>query len=234
MVKPGTGDGAGDRPVAADGPRPQEGPDLPQLRRQQQVRRLRRLPGRLDVQAVRAGRGASQQGLPASTSFNSPAQVHIPQNEFADCDGQHSASTDTWEPHNSTDDGYFNMYTGHPALGEHLLRPAGEEDRAVRALSRWPSRWASSSTDPRTELVPSFTLGVADVSPLEMAGAYATVAARGQYCDPQPGDQDPEQLRQGVQGLPAAVPAGDAQDTADTINDILHGVSAAGRVRRSR
>ena len=39
---------------------------------------------------------------------------------------------------------------------------------------------------PRSERVPSFTLGVADVSPLEMAGAYATVAARGKYCAAQP------------------------------------------------
>ena len=46
----------GDRPVAADGPQREEGRDLPQLRRADEVRRLRRLPGRLDVQAVRARR----------------------------------------------------------------------------------------------------------------------------------------------------------------------------------
>ena len=32
-------------------------------------------------------------------------------------------------------------------------------------------------------MVPSFTLGVADVSPLEMAEAYATFANRGVHCD---------------------------------------------------
>ena len=35
---------------------------------------------------------ALEQGLPASTSFNSPAQVHIPQNEFADCDGPYPST----------------------------------------------------------------------------------------------------------------------------------------------
>ena len=32
----------------------------------------------------------------------------------------------------------------------------------------------------------AFTLGVADTTPLEMAGAYATVAADGMYCQPLP------------------------------------------------
>ena len=34
--------------------------------------------------------------------------------------------------------------------------------------------------------MPSFTLGVADASPLEMAEAYATFAARGLHCDSRP------------------------------------------------
>ncbi len=54
----------GPRPVPPDGPRPQEGRDLPQLHRPQAVRRLRRLPGRVDVQGVRA-RGGDPEGHPA-------------------------------------------------------------------------------------------------------------------------------------------------------------------------
>ena len=34
--------------------------------------------------------------------------------------------------------------------------------------------------------MPTFTLGVADVSPLEMAEAYATFAGRGLHCDARP------------------------------------------------
>ena len=36
------------------------------------------------------------------------------------------------------------------------------------------------------ERVPTFTLGVANASPLEMAEAYATFAARGMHCKSQP------------------------------------------------
>jgi membrane peptidoglycan carboxypeptidase len=38
--------------------------------------------------------------------------------------------------------------------------------------------------DGRTAEVPSFTLGSADVSPLTLANAYATVSAHGVYCEP--------------------------------------------------
>ena len=38
-------------------------------------------------------------------------------------------------------------------------------------------------TDPNRERVPSFTLGVAETSPLEMAEAYATFGGRGLHCD---------------------------------------------------
>jgi membrane peptidoglycan carboxypeptidase len=71
-------------------------------------------------------------------------------------------------------------------------------------------------------------LGVAGVSPLEMAGAYATFAAHGEHCVNRPVTQIlnsdgkvfkdyPRQCRQVMQ-----------ESTADTVNDILHGVLAPG------
>ena len=79
-------------------------------------------------------------------------------------------------------------------------------------------------TDPTSERVPTFTLGVADVSPLEMASAYATVAARGESCEAHPVTtilnsdgkvfkKYPQRCRQVMQ-----------ERSADTINDILRGV----------
>ena len=83
-------------------------------------------------------------------------------------------------------------------------------------------------TDPTNERVPSFTLGVADVSPLEMAEAYATFAARGQHCDSRPvtsiedanGNLLKEYGPSCTQVLTNAV--------ADTVNDILKGVLEPG------
>ncbi len=58
----------------------------------------------------------------------------------------------------------------HRADGSPLLRGVGK-----------PS---SAAYQPPADDLPSFTLGVIDVSPMTMAAAYATVAARGVYCAP--------------------------------------------------
>ena len=78
---------------------------------------------------------------------------------------------------------------------------------------------------------PPFTLGVVDTSPLEMAEAYATFAARGQHCASRPvtaiedsaGNLLKEYPAQCTQVLPTAA--------ADAVNDILQGVTGARRVR---
>jgi membrane peptidoglycan carboxypeptidase len=84
--------------------------------------------------------------------------------------------------------------------------------------------------------IPSFTLGAIYVSPMSMAAAYASVAARGKYCSPQAiariqvissGQQLPVQAAQCHQAMPTGV--------ADAANYILQGVlnvpgaTAAGR-----
>ncbi len=76
--------------------------------------------------------------------------------------------------------------------------------------------------------MPTFTLGVANASPLEMAEAYATFAARGLHCDSQPvteiqdsaGTLLKEYLPNCTQVLPQA--------TADAVNDVLRGVQEPG------
>ncbi len=75
---------------------------------------------------------AITQGIPLSTRINAPQTVSIPESRYRTCDGYlHSA--DTWNPQNSTGVGTFNLYTGHPAVGEHLLRPARGAHGPVRA-----------------------------------------------------------------------------------------------------
>ena len=72
----------------------------------------------------------------------------------------------------------------HPAVGEHLLRPARAAHRALRAGQARPQAWAWTS--PSDQIYPPFTLGVTNTDPLTMAGAYATFAARGLHCDSRP------------------------------------------------
>ena len=75
---------------------------------------------------------------------------------------------------------------------------------------------------------PSFTLGSVNVSPLSMAAAYATVAARGMYCSPVAIDKIVS-----VSGGSLAVPVADchraiSSDVADAVNYILQGVLTTG------
>ena len=76
--------------------------------------------------------------------------------------------------------------------------------------------------------IPSFTLGSVNVSPLSMASAYATVAARGMYCSP---------IAIGKiisgNGHSLAVPSANchralSSDVADAVNYILQGVLTTG------
>jgi len=94
------------------------------------------------------------------------------------------------------------------ADGTSLLSPDGVQDSA--------------------DNIPSFTLGSVNVSPLSMAAAYATVAARGVYCSPiaiekivtSVGGSAPVPSANCHQAIPATV--------ADAVNYILQGVLTTG------
>jgi membrane peptidoglycan carboxypeptidase len=94
------------------------------------------------------------------------------------------------------------------ADGTSLLKPDGGQDSA--------------------DNIPSFTLGSVNVSPLSMAAAYATVAARGTYCTP----LAIEKITTDTGSL-LSVPSANCHqaispDVADAVNYILQGVLTTG------
>ena len=232
MVEPGTGEVLGISQSRPMGREREEGRDVPQLRRGQQVRRLGRLPGRLDLQDLRAGGRTRAGAAQPRPKFKSPAQVHIPQNDFTDCDGPYPV-TSTWTPAQLHQQRHpVRHVQGHAALGEHLLRPARAQDRPVRALRPRQGRWASTSPTPTGSGSPPSRSVSPSVSPLEMAGAYATVAARGEHCDDRPVTQILNSRRQALQEVPAEVQAGDPAPTPRTPSTTsCKGVMAPGRLR---
>ena len=175
---------------------------------------------------------ALEQGKPASTTFNSPAEMSIPQNEFPDCNGPYS-TYGPWVVHNSTSSGTFNMYGG---LQNSVNTYFAQLEKATGLCDPFNLAkkmgldlpYPEGDKNHRAQRVPTFTLGVTDVSPLEMAGAYATVAARGIFCEPRPVTaiynadgklfkKYPKNCRRVLQ-----------ESTADTINDILKGLMTHG------
>jgi membrane peptidoglycan carboxypeptidase len=169
---------------------------------------------------------ALEQGLPPETAYYAPGQVHIPQNEFRTCNGPYT-SFDTWDPHNSTGNGTKTMYTG---MQESVNTYFAQLERATGLCMPYQlaKKLGVQLTDPDHEQVPSFTLGVADVSPLEMAGAYATMAARGKYCAARPVTEIDNSQGDVFKKYPPACKQVVSRTTADRVNDILRGVMEGG------
>ena len=169
---------------------------------------------------------ALEQGLPTSTRFRSPNTLSIPQNEFENCDGPYSVYS-PWVVHNSTGEGTFDMYKGTQLSVNTYFAQLEKKTGLCKpyALAR---SMGVQLDDPDHERVPSFTLGIADVSPLEMAGAYATVAARGLHCDSRPVTRILNSEGRVFKTYPKKCQQVMQENTADTVNDILRGVMQSG------
>jgi membrane peptidoglycan carboxypeptidase len=72
--------------------------------------------------------------------------------------------------------------------------------------------------------IPSFTLGSVNVSPLSMAAAYATVAARGMYCAPTAILKITDNTGKNMKPPPAGCHRAFSAEVADAVNYILQGV----------
>ncbi len=169
---------------------------------------------------------ALEQGLSPSTSFNSPPRMDIPQNEFMTCNGPYPVRA-PWSVSNSTGSGTFNMYRGT----QHSVNTYFAQLEKKTGLCKpydLARKMGVELTDPDHERVPSFVLGVANVSPLEMAGAYATLAARGKHCDTRPVTEIRNSEGKIFKAYPAQCQQVIQENTADTINDILRGVMLPG------
>ncbi len=170
---------------------------------------------------------ALEQGMSPYTSISSPAQVSLAMNKFMLCNDQPYSSYDTWEPRNSTSSGTMNMYSG-TQLSVNTFFAQLEQRTGICDPYRLATEMGVQLTNPKHEMVPSFTLGVADVSPLEMAEAYATFGARGLACKARPVTRILNPDGSVFKNYPKSCSQVMEQDTADRINDILRGVMAPG------
>jgi membrane peptidoglycan carboxypeptidase len=165
-------------------------------------------------------------GFPLHQRISSPPQKDIPESSFKGCPGD-GPRVGVWQVHNSTSSGVMDAYSGTRESVNTFFAQLEE----VTGLCN-PYKLAKSMgvelTDPKGERVPSFTLGIASVSPLEMAEAYATVAARGLHCDARPVTEIVDEHGKPVKQYGSSCQQVMAQGTADAVNDILRGVQEPG------
>ena len=178
---------------------------------------------------------ALRQGFPLDLSLYSP-QTYTSK-VFQKCSG-----CGPYEPQNAGDSeaGTFDMSTGtHVSVNTYyvqLLERTGVEGPASLAESMGVRQFAGGRPSAPLNRGGSFVLGGNDVSPLAMAGAYATFAARGLYCPPRAVASITD-----ASGAELALPAQKCsqvleQPVADTVNSVLRGVvtgSTSGRTGRS-
>ncbi|MET0425627.1 MAG: transglycosylase domain-containing protein [Actinoplanes sp.] len=134
---------------------------------------------------------ALEAGMPLSTGFDSPSKLvtEWPDSGPDSCAGQYcpgNANPSWMDGYRTMWDGFgrsVNTYFVHleeqvgPAAAVAMAKKLG-----ISFRSPADARMAGTSADGWG----SFTLGVIDTTPLELASAYATLAADGTYCAPVP------------------------------------------------
>ncbi len=173
---------------------------------------------------------ALEDGIPASKSYNSPQTMRIPTGTYFDCDGN---GTGQWEVKNSTGAGGFNMVTGlRRSVNTYFAQL--ERDAGLCETVKMAKKMGIPTAEPDVDkgspgsYIPSFTLGPIDVSPLDMAAAYATPAAGGMYCEPAPVAEILDRSGKTIKKYKPECKRAMSKKTAATVNAILVGLQQPG------
>ncbi|WP_433229048.1 transglycosylase domain-containing protein [Micromonospora sp. CA-248260] len=122
-------------------------------------------------------------GMPLSTAFDSPYRYR-------------SSVYDGWAPSNASGamTGRQTMWSGFGKSVNTYFVQLEEKigaDRGVHLAEQLGLRWRTDvdkeqASPAKAKKWGAFTLGVSDATPLEMANAYAAIAADGRYCEAMP------------------------------------------------
>ncbi len=169
---------------------------------------------------------AIKQGIPLTTTINSPPEIVLSEASFKTC-GDETYGYGTWPVGNATTSGLKNLYTGTRESVNTFFAQL-EQRTGLCEPFKLAREMGVELTNPRNERVPSFTLGVGDASPLEMAEAYATFAGRGLHCDARPVTAILDANRNKVKEYPKTCTQVLPGAVADAVNDVLRGVQEPG------
>lgn len=167
---------------------------------------------------------AVEAGIPTSVTIDAPASKDFQGATFRSCSGPFKVRK-TWQPRGAA--GVMNMYEGTRRSSNNFFVMLSQMAGLCNTV-KMAEKLGLKSTDPVNrpfvgyyDSVASFTLGAAEVTPLSLANAYATLAARGKRCDPIIIESAKRK-----DGQPIEVPSANCQqvidkDVADTVNAVL-------------
>ena len=156
---------------------------------------------------------ALHEGVPLSQTYQSPPHLTIPQGALHDCSG---APLSGW-PVGNAEDGEGGTFGMVRATWESVNTYFAQLERRTGVCAPWKMATSMGITElssgkPAAQ-VPSFTLGADDTSPLQIAAAYAAVAAHGRFCP-----------AYGVVAHPSACHQVMSASVADRVTSVLRGV----------
>ncbi|NJC68186.1 glycosyl transferase [Planosporangium thailandense] len=133
---------------------------------------------------------ALEKGMPLSTTIDAPAVYH----SHYPTKGTNCPGTQDWCPKNASasEAGTFNMWTGFGKSVNTFFVPLEERagaENAVAVAQRLGIQFRAQSDQENAKGAHywgPFTLGVSATTPLDLAGAYASLANDGAHCAPTP------------------------------------------------
>jgi membrane peptidoglycan carboxypeptidase len=165
---------------------------------------------------------ALKQGIDVSQTYRSPQRMTIPAGSYFSCRG---GGTSAWPVSNSTTSGTKNMYS---ASRESVNTYFAQLQKKAGLCNTVRAAESMGIKVPDRDEVGPFTLGVTDVSPLDVAAAYATPASGGVYCAPRPVDSITDANGNVVEKFRPDCERVLNKEDAAQINDILRGVQEPG------
>src|SRR3954447_17088805 len=167
---------------------------------------------------------AVEHGLPLSTTFHAPPHITIPAGDMHDCAGD---GLSEWKVSNAEDSegGTFGVVRG---TWESVNTYFAQLERKVGVCPAWrlADKMGITELSSGKPAAPglSFTRGADYPPPLQAAGAYATVAARGMFCAPYAVVSVTGADGAVRQKHTAACHRVMSTETADTVTSVLRGV----------
>lgn len=165
---------------------------------------------------------ALKQGIGVDKTYSSPPKITMRAGTYRDCENR---PTGTFEPKNSTTSGIKNMYSG---LRESVNTYYAQLERDAGLCNVVRTAESMGITVPEQDQVGPFTLGVTDVSALDMSAAYAVPASGGLYCTPQPVTEILDANGQVLKTFQPECERVLSTEQAAQINDILRGLQQPG------
>jgi membrane peptidoglycan carboxypeptidase len=156
--------------------------------------------------------------------------MSIPESSFTTCGGG-PYGYGTWNVSNYDNSSHVaNLYSGTRLSINTFFAQLEQRTGLCKPyeLAKSMGVRLTNPTGPGAERVPTFTLGIPDTTPLEMAEAYATFAARGKHCDARPVTRLLDAAGNPIRKYPENCQQVMQESTADAVNDILKGVIAPG------